>query len=240
MANTAGHPRKRGAQALLTALALVLGVFVTGVVSAPAASASAPSAEAAFVSKLNGARSARGIHRLAVRSDLVAVARAQASRMASRSSLYHNPYLTRDVRNWRWVGENVGYGPDASTVHTAFMNSPAHKANIVDRDYTEVGIGVVVRNGRVWVAEVFRKPKVSSTASRTSVRGTKAGAASSWRTLRVGSRGYYVKKVQQRLGLRQTGYYSQSTRRAVMRFQARKGWRPVGVVGPLTRRALHI
>ena len=32
---------------------------------------------------------------------------------------------------------NVGYGPDALTVHVAFMNSPAHKANILDRDYTE-------------------------------------------------------------------------------------------------------
>ena len=78
--------------------------------------------------------------------------------MAGSSRLYHNPRLTSDVTNWRWVGENVGYGPSVASVHTAFMNSPAHKANILDRDYTEVGIGVVVANGRVWVAEVFRRP----------------------------------------------------------------------------------
>ena len=29
------------------------------------------------------------------------------------------------------------------------MNSPAHRSNILDRDYSQIGIGVVVRNGRV-------------------------------------------------------------------------------------------
>jgi uncharacterized protein YkwD len=38
------------------------------------------------------------------------------------------------------------------------MHSPEHKANILDRDYTQVGIGAVTVNGRVWVAEVFRRP----------------------------------------------------------------------------------
>lgn len=237
MANTSARSLQRGGMALLTALAVAVTGFLSTVATAPAAAAAVTTTESAFVSKLNRERSARGIHRLAVRSDLVRVARAQAARMASRTSLYHNPNLTRDVRNWRWVGENVGYGPDAARIHTAFMNSPAHKANIVDRDYTEIGIGVVVRNGRVWVAEVFRKPARTTTA----VRGTKvASAAAGWTTLRLGSTGAAVKRVQQRLGVRQTGYYGATTRLAVKRFQARKGWRPAGVVGPKTRRALRV
>lgn len=236
MAKTSAQALPRGPLALLTTVAVALTVLLSGVAAAPAASAaiSPAASESAFVSKLNAARSARGIHRLSVRSDLVAVARAQSARMASRSSLYHNPNITRDVRNWRWVGENVGYGPNAAVIHTAFMNSPAHKANIVDRDYTEVGIGVVVRNGRVWVTEVFRKPAAA-------VRGVKVtSAGTGWTALRLGSKGAAVKRVQKRLGLRQTGYYGQATRLAVKRFQARKGWRPVGVVGPKTRRALGV
>ncbi|MGH8968913.1 MAG: CAP domain-containing protein, partial [Actinomycetes bacterium] len=166
-----------------------------------------------------------GVHRLTVRSHLVAVARAQASRMASRGVLYHNPRLTSEVRNWRWVGENVGYGPDAASVHRAFMNSPGHRANLLDRDYTEVGVGAVVRNGRVWVAEVFRRPLRATTSS---------SAARFTHTLRYGSTGPAVKRVQRRLGVRPTGFYGHVTKAAVSRFQKRQGWRGRGVVGRAT------
>jgi uncharacterized protein YkwD len=235
MTQTIAMPAQQRVFAALTALALTLAAFLAGAVNAAPASASV-SAESTFVSKINSARSARGVQRLNVRSDLVSVARAQAARMASRNVLYHNPNLTRDVRNWRWVGENVGYGPSSATVHVAFMNSPAHKANIVDRDYTEVGVGAVVRGGRVWVAEVFRKP------AKTAVQGTKHTAvrSSAHPTLRFGSNGPAVKRVQRRLGVRPTGYFGPVTRAAVKRFQGGKGWRRTGVVGPKTWRALGL
>jgi peptidoglycan hydrolase-like protein with peptidoglycan-binding domain len=124
------------------------------------------------------------------------------------------------------VGENVGYGPDALTVHAAFMNSAPHRANILDRDYTEVGIGAVTVNGRVWVAEVFRRPMRVTTSS---VRVT-----SFQHTLRFGSTGAAVVRVQARLHLRQTGYYGTYTRAAVTRFQRTLGWHGCGVVGPKT------
>jgi cysteine-rich secretory family protein/putative peptidoglycan binding protein len=212
--------------AALVAVALVLAALVTGAATARPAGAS--TVEDSFTSKLNHERSARGVPRLATRSDLVAVARAQAGRMASRNRLYHNPNLTMDVRNWRWVGENVGYGPSSTSVHRAFMNSAPHKANILDRDYTEIGIGVVVRDGRVWVAEVFRRP--ARTASRSYT-----GFA---HTLRYGSTGAAVQRVQQRLGLRTTGFYGHATKRAVVRFQHHQGWTGRGKVGPKTWRRL--
>jgi uncharacterized protein YkwD len=219
----------RTVAALLTALAVVLTALVTG--AATAAPAGATSVEDVFTSKLNHERSSRGIPRLTPRAALVDVARAQARRMAGRSTLYHNPNLTSDVKNWRWVGENVGYGPDALTVHVAFMNSPAHKANILDRDYTEVGIGAVTVNGRVWVAEVFRRPlRVTTSTRTTSVSGT----ATFSHTLRYGSTGAAVKRVQGRLSLRQTGYDGTYTHRAVARFQRAQGWAGRGNVGPKT------
>jgi peptidoglycan hydrolase-like protein with peptidoglycan-binding domain len=144
--------------------------------------------------------------------------------MASKNSLYHNPNLTSDVKNWRWVGENVGYGGDSRSLHQAFMNSAPHRANILDRDFTEVGIGVVVRAGRVWVAEVFRKPARASLSSSASFR----------HTLRFGSQGGAVQRVQHRLGLRATGWYGADTRRAVASFQRHQGWRGRGNVGPKT------
>jgi uncharacterized protein YkwD len=224
------HAPRRLVAALLTTLALVLTALVTGAAAAGPASAAAVSVEDSFTAKLNQARTSRGIPRLSTRSSLVQVAREQARRMAGSDRLYHNPTLTSDVSNWRWVGENVGYGPSVASVHTAFMNSPAHKANILDRDYTEVGIGAVVVDGRVWVAQVFRRPmrNVSTTTSSHSV------LAQYSHKLVYGSTGSAVTRVQARLGLRQTGFYGTTTRAAVSRFQKALGWRGRGNVGPTT------
>ena len=215
----------------LTSLALALAAVLTGALTA--APASATTAEDSLTARLNGARSDQGLPSLATRSDLVAVARAQATRMADSGTLYHNPNLTTDVTNWRWVGENVGYGPDVQTVHVAFMNSDGHRANILDTDYTEVGVGVVERGDRVWVAEVFRRPQtVTTTSSSTSGSGTTL--ASFHHTLRYGSTGDSVRRVQGRLHLRQTGFYGTYTKAAVSRFQKAQGWAGRGNVGPRT------
>jgi hypothetical protein len=125
-------------------------------VAVPAANASSAGS---FVSKINAARRSAGRPALSYRSDLASVANRHSQRMASKNSLYHNPNLGGAVRNWRAVGENVGRGGDVASLHQAFMNSPSHRANILDRDFTEVGVGVVVDgNGIMWVTEVFRQP----------------------------------------------------------------------------------
>jgi uncharacterized protein YkwD len=218
---TTAHADVRRLAGALITLAVVAASFLVGTGGASATTASP--AEAVFAARLNGARAAQGVTPLALRSDLVRVARAQAMRMADRSTLYHNPHLTTDVRNWRWVGENVGYGPDAARVHVAFMNSPPHRANILDNDYTEIGIGTVTRGARVWVAEVFRRPM------RTTRLLPEFG-----RLLQVGSQGPAVRQVQARLRVHVTGRYDGSTRLAVSRFQRAQGWAGHGRVGPRT------
>jgi peptidoglycan hydrolase-like protein with peptidoglycan-binding domain len=215
----------------LTTLALALTAVLTGAVIASPASAT--TTEDSLTARLNGARSDQGLPSLTPRSDLVAVARAQATRMADSGTLYHNPNLTTDVTNWRWVGENVGYAPDVQTVHVAFMNSDAHRANILDTDFTEVGVGVVERGDRVWVAEVFRRPQTVTTSSSTTRSGTTTLAAF-YHTLRYGSTGAAVRRVQGRLHLRQTGFYGTYTKAAVSRFQKSLGWAGRGNVGPGT------
>lgn len=151
---TAARLRARSALLVLaTALATLFAVVSSG---APALAADA-GAEQHMVDLVNGARSARGLPALTAASDLVAVARAQADRMASSGTLFHNPNLATDVTAWLTVGENVGYGPTVDAVHTAFMNSAGHRANILSGAYNQVGIGITVSGGLVWVAEVFRQ-----------------------------------------------------------------------------------
>jgi uncharacterized protein YkwD len=221
------QPRSTGGRRALAALVAVLAVVTTAFVAgaATAGPAGATSVEDVFTSNINHARASRGIPRLAVSADLVRVARGQATRMASQDLLYHNPNLTSEVRNWRWVGENVGYGPDAITVVVAFMQSAPHKANILDRDYTQVGVGAVTVGDRVWVAEVFRRPLRVTTS---------ATLASFQHTLRLGSNGAAVTRIQARLHLRQTGYYGTYTKAAVSRFQRSLGWAGRGNCGPHT------
>ena len=151
----------RRAAALMTPILLLAsGFLVSSTVTASPAGAT--TVEECFTRMLNHARTAHHRPRLSTHAALTRVARQQAHRMADKRTLYHNPNLTSDVRNWRWVGENVGYGPDCRTIHAALMASPPHRANILDRDYTQLGIGAVVRNGRVWVAQVFRRPMKAS------------------------------------------------------------------------------
>lgn len=144
----------------LVTLALLLSVLLTVLV--PATARADAGAEGAFVAAVNAERAAAGLPALSVAGDLVAVARAHSARMADSGNLHHNPNLGSDVSGWQRVGENVGKGPDVGAIHEAFMASPGHRTNILDGTWTEVGIGVVVRDGRVWVTQVFRQPMAAA------------------------------------------------------------------------------
>ena len=142
--------RLRG-RLLAVPAALVLA-GVAALVPAQSAAAADAGAEGSFVSKINAERAARGIPALSVATDLVGVARAQADRMASSGTLYHNPNLATDVAGWTKLSENVGYGGSVDVVHSAFMASSGHAANILDRGVSQVG---GIRLGEVgWVLAV--------------------------------------------------------------------------------------
>jgi uncharacterized protein YkwD len=53
------------------------------------------------------------------------------------------------------IAENVGYGSDVNELHHAFMDSPLHAANIMNSDYTFVGVGVVTQTNKMWVTTIF-------------------------------------------------------------------------------------
>ena len=138
----------------------LLGALIPGLQPAHADSG----AESSFVSHINAERAAQGRSAVKVASDLTSVARRHSERMANSNNLHHNPNLGGDVSGWQKVGENVGRGPSVDAIHQGFMNSPSHKANILDSEWVEVGVGVVVRDGQLWVTEVFRLPQSSAPA----------------------------------------------------------------------------
>ena len=111
-----------------------------------------------YLSVLNQERASRGISPLHMSADLVQVAHAWALEMARTGVLRHNPRLRSQVPNWWVVGENVGDGPDMADLAQAFWNSPEHRANILNRHYTDVGISAVRADGLIWMTVVFRDP----------------------------------------------------------------------------------
>jgi uncharacterized protein YkwD len=87
--------------------------------------------------------------------------------MAQKDALSHQfpgePSLPSRVKqagaHFVWLSENVAYGPNARLIHTEFVNSPNHRANILDSDMNVMGVGIVERNGEMFAVEDFSKAK---------------------------------------------------------------------------------
>lgn len=141
-------------------VALALGV-VLAIVGAGhlAASASSSAGTATIADAIALVHSARGASDLVERGDLNAVAQRHAERMAAENRLFHNPSLGREVTGYELVGENVGVGPELGMIHEAFLDSPSHRANILETRFTEIGIGLATGgDGALWIVQVFRQP----------------------------------------------------------------------------------
>ena len=133
----------------------VLFSLVLGAMSLPTPADAASSEATSMTNLVNGERRDRGLDPLTVHVDLVTGAEYQAGRIADRGELFHNDNLGDVTTGWRKLGENVAYAQDVSAAHSALMGSEGHRANILDPDFNQIGIGVVNRSGRVWVAQVF-------------------------------------------------------------------------------------
>ena len=142
---------------LATASALTIG----GVSGAPEAEAG--TAETALVARVNAARTAAGLPALSARSDLAPAARRHARAMAARSALSHSSLS--GICCFTSLAENVGVGENVDVVHTTFMRSGGHRANILNPAMRHIGIGIVSSGGTLWVTEIFRAPAGTSQAA---------------------------------------------------------------------------
>ena len=114
-------------------------------------------AERGFTSSMNEERRERGLGTMKLDPELSRVAMRHTKEMTGANTLMHTTTtaLTRRVTNWVTLGENVGVGAEVATLHSAFMNSPAHKANILHSAFNNVGVGVGNAGGRMWVTVIF-------------------------------------------------------------------------------------
>ena len=171
----------------MSRLGTFVAILVTGsaaVVAMPTAAFAGPN-ESDIFSAVNSARASAGLPGYAYAGDLAAAARGQAERMASSGELYHNPNLGSEVGGWSRIGENVAYAGDWRSAHQVLMNSPSHRAQILDSGYTQMGVGTAVaQDGTLWVAQVFRTP---SGGSSTPGSGSSTGGGSTDTSTSTGS-----------------------------------------------------
>jgi uncharacterized protein YkwD len=91
----------------------------------------------------------------------------QAVEMAAERKMAHDlpgaahPTLNDRIQfvgyRYRRIAENIAYGyPNAAYTVAAWMTSPGHRANILDRAVVETGVGVArSRTGELYYCQVF-------------------------------------------------------------------------------------
>ena len=164
-------PRARWRSRLATGLVTVAVALTAGAGSGGASSGD-------FVARINGARSSRGLASLATHSELNARAQEWAQYMASRGAISHSNVSARVKAPWERLGENVGRGGSVDQIHSMFMNSASHRGNILDGGFQYVGVGTAVRDGQIYVAQIFMRMRGTAAAAAPAPRRTAAPAAS--------------------------------------------------------------
>ena len=114
-------------------------------------------AERAFASKTNKARAAHGLSRVSLDPQLSQSATKHNRSMVRKTLLFHtsNSQFYNWVTHWSMLGENVGEGGGVSVLQRAFMHSPEHRANILERSFKHIGVAVKKKNGLMWVTVQF-------------------------------------------------------------------------------------
>ncbi|SHK08306.1 uncharacterized protein, YkwD family [Anaerobranca californiensis DSM 14826] len=100
---------------------------------------------------VNQERVRHGLKPLIMDQNIVMVARLKSQDMivnkyfAHNSPVYGSPFdMMRSFGiSFRTAGENLAGSPSVIRAHTNLMNSPGHRANILNPNFTHIGIGIV-------------------------------------------------------------------------------------------------
>lgn len=129
------------------------------------------SIESQIIHMVNQERAKAGLAPLAVSGQLNYAADLHSQDMAATRTMAHELYGTTRPEptdrldaagydDWTYGyawGENVAYGyPSAQAVMNAWMNSPEHRANILNPNFTEIGVSVRAdSSGTLWYTQNF-------------------------------------------------------------------------------------
>ena len=148
------------AASAVTAIAVLLAA-TAALVARPAAAAGDTQriAAAELLILINDERTGHGLAPLVASVPATEIAEAWSGHMAELDDLAHNDEWFAPSTKARMgagiVGENVAVNRDLADAHRRLMSSPGHRANVLDPRFHQVGIGVVLFGGRLWITEDF-------------------------------------------------------------------------------------
>lgn len=149
------HPHLLGHRslALMSGLLIAVKIFILTVVSfgpiLPAFSSAITQEN--IINLTNQSRVEYGLQNLKQNNLLQKAAQAKAEDMLAKSYFAHNSpdgrtpwnFIVAAGYNYIMAGENLAVNyTEAENVESAWMNSPGHKANILNKDFEEIGIGI--------------------------------------------------------------------------------------------------
>lgn len=110
-----------------------------------------PDLEAKMLDLVNQERVKRGLQPLQPDPEMTAVARAHSKDMFARGYFSHYTPEKKDPFdrmkaagvNFTTAGENLALGQTLQICHTGLMNSPGHRANILNQSFGRLGIGIL-------------------------------------------------------------------------------------------------
>src|ERR1700736_1920161 len=119
--------------------------------------------ETLLLEAANRDRAAAGLPQLQWDMSLAAAARQHALRMAQTNMISHQfpgepPLQQRALQSgarFSVIAENVAEGPSVLGLHPQWMNSPPHRANLLDPELNAVGIAVVKSGNVLFAVEDF-------------------------------------------------------------------------------------
>ncbi|WP_374711603.1 CAP domain-containing protein [Symbiobacterium terraclitae] len=108
-------------------------------------------AEQQMLNLVNQERAKAGLKPLQADLQLTRLARMKSQDMINRNYFSHNsptygsPFDMMKAYGvtYRTAGENIAGNQSVQAAHNALMNSPGHRANILNAQYTHIGIGIV-------------------------------------------------------------------------------------------------
>lgn len=117
------------------------------------------SSDSAYLAQaLNGFRESNGRALLQTSDPVSDRAQAWAETLASEGRLRHSNLKTIPVPFTK-AAENVAKASSAEEAHRLLVNSPSHRANMLDPAYTQVGIGTARgADGAIYAVEIFVRP----------------------------------------------------------------------------------
>jgi hypothetical protein len=185
------HPhifRTRGRLIILSSVLFLEILFVASILVWTRTNFLADVVANVLVREANGDRAFAGLKALTENPLLTAAAQNKAYDMAEKGYFAHvspdgtTPWFWMDQVHYKFsaAGENLAINFfDSTDVEVAWMNSPKHRDNLLNPDYTEMGIGIAHAevNGKdtVFVVEFFGRPSsVTDTSApiRVAVSGT--------------------------------------------------------------------